>query len=60
MFMAKDLLDSLDIHSILKHKGSRSMAELVGRILGTIQPSMAQMLFYQGVDCRAADTLVAG
>ena len=59
VLMPQYLLDRLDVHAVLEHEGGGGVAELVGGILGAVQPGVGEMLFYQGVDVGTADPLVA-
>ena len=57
--MAQNLLHGLDVHAVLQHQRRRCMAQLVRGILRRVEPGLAQVLFHQRMDRRAADALVA-
>ena len=60
VLMAQNLLHGLDVHAALQHQRRRCVAQLVRGILRRVEPGLAQVLFHQRVDRRAADALVAG
>ena len=60
VLVAQDLLHRPHVHAVLQHQGGGGVAQLVGGILGAVQPRLGQVLFHQGVDHGAADPLVAG
>ena len=55
MVVAQDLLQSAHVYAVLKHQSSGSVAQLMGGILGAVQPGSGQMLFHQLVHRSAGD-----
>ena len=57
VLVAQHLLESTHIHAVLQHQGGGGVAQLVGGVLGAVQPGSGQMLFHQLVDRRPGDPL---
>ena len=58
--MSQNLLDGPHIHAVLQHQRCSGVAQLMGRILCTVDPGGTQALFDHGMYCRAADPFVSG
>ena len=56
--MAQHLLHGLDIHAVLQHQGRCRVAQLVGGVVGAVQPRLQQMPLHQRMDHGAADASV--
>ena len=55
MVVTQDLLESPDIYAVLQHQGGGGVPELVGGILGAVQPGGQQVLFDQLLHRRFGD-----
>ena len=58
--MPQNLLDRPDIDTVLQHQRGGRVAELMGGVFALVDACGGETLFHHGMDCGAADPLVAG